>query len=85
MGVINSKVQGVQFKFLLSIPPLPKLEVLNWISEGKKKQRQKMSATEGSPVDSLQTDRLIEVICRDEGIKQLRVWEQTYYQQPYET
>ena len=44
-----------------------------------------MSATEGSPVDSLQTDRLIEVICRDEGIKQLRVWEQTYYQQPYET
>ena len=43
----------------------PKLEVLNWISEGKKKQRQKMSATEGSPVDSLQTDRITEVICRD--------------------
>ena len=58
MGVINSKVQGVQFKFLLSI-------FFPQISEGKKKQRQKMSATEGSPVDSLQTDRITEVICRD--------------------
>lgn len=57
------KDKGSNLKFLLSKFFPPKQNVLNGISEGKKKQ--KVSAKEDSPADPLQSDRTTEVISKE--------------------